>query len=110
MYIDDCVKGIDMITHCDALIATPINLGSSELVSINTLVSKVEKIAGVKVKRSYDLNAPKGVAGRNSDNTFIRKVLKWEPSTTLDTGLAATYRWIKGQYAKRQKGERVGIG
>jgi nucleoside-diphosphate-sugar epimerase len=110
MYIDDCVKGIDMITHCDALIATPINLGSSELVSINTLVSKVEKIAGVKVKRSFDLNAPKGVAGRNSDNTFIRKVLKWEPSTTLDTGLAATYRWIKGQYAKRQKGERVGIG
>jgi GDP-D-mannose 3',5'-epimerase len=110
MYIDDCVKGIDMITHCDDLIATPINLGSSELVSINTLVSKVEKIAGVKMKRSYDLTAPQGVAGRNSDNTFIRKVLKWEPSTTLDKGLAATYKWIKGQYDKRQKGERVGIG
>ena len=61
MYIDDCVKGIDMITHCDDLIATPINLGSSELVSINTLVGKVEKIAGVKLKRSYKLDAPLGV-------------------------------------------------
>src|SRR3984957_13766646 len=102
MYIDDCVKGIDRITHCDELIATPINLGSSELVSINTLVSKVEKIAGVKLKRSYKLDAPLGVAGRNSDNTFIKKVLKWEPDTTLDAGLAATYKWIKEQYNHRK--------
>src|SRR3984957_8983336 len=102
MYIDDCVKGIDMITHCDDLLATPINLGSSELVSINTLVGKVEKIAGVKLKRSYNLNAPQGVAGRNSDNTFIQKVLKWEPDTTLDKGLAATYKWIKEQYNHRK--------
>ena len=107
MYIDDCVKGIDRIMHCDALIATPINLGSSELVSINELVSKVEKIAGVKLKRSYDLNAPKGVAGRNSDNTFIRKVLKWEPSTPLDVGLKATYKWIKEQVQSRKEGRRV---
>jgi hypothetical protein len=84
MYIDDCVKGIDMITHCDELIATPINLGSSELVSINELLSKVEKIAGVKLKRHYDLDAPRGVAGRNSDNTFIQKMLKWEPKTPLN--------------------------
>jgi nucleoside-diphosphate-sugar epimerase len=110
MFIDDCVKGIDMITHCDDLIATPINLGSSELVSINTLVSKVEKIAAVKMKRHYDLEAPQGVAGRNSDNTFIKKMLKWEPSTSLDKGLAATYTWIKGQHEKRKKGERVGVG
>ena len=95
MYIDDCVLGIDKITHCDDLIATPINLGSSELVSINTLVSKVEKIAGVELKRSYNLNAPQGVAGRNSDNTFIQKMLEWEPNTTLDAGLAVTYAWIK---------------
>ena len=107
MYIDDCVKGIDMITHCDDLIATPINLGSSELVSINTLVSKVEKIAGVKLKRTYKLDAPLGVAGRNSDNTFIQQVLKWEPNTTLDNGLAATYKWIKVQYENRKKGKRV---
>src|SRR5215470_8599406 len=71
MYIADCVKGIDMIVHCDDLIATPINLGSSELVSINQLVDKVEAIAGVKLQRRHDLTAPRGVAGRNSDNTFI---------------------------------------
>jgi nucleoside-diphosphate-sugar epimerase len=110
MYIDDCVRGIDMITHCDELIATPINLGSSEMVSINTLVSKVEKIAGVKMRRTYDLNAPQGVAGRNSDNTFIKRVLKWEPNTPLDRGLASTYRWIREQYERRKKGQRVGIG
>ncbi len=107
MFIDDCVKGIDMITHCDALIATPINLGSNELVSINELVSKVERIAGVKLKREYQLDAPKGVAGRNSDNTFIKKMLKWEPNTTLDKGLAATYKWIGEQYQARKKGKRV---
>jgi len=99
-----------MITHCDELIATPINLGSSELVSINTLVSKVEKIAGVKMKRNYDPTGPLGVAGRNSDNTFIRKVLKWEPSTPLSKGLAVTYKWIKEQYEARKAGKRVGIG
>ena len=107
MFIDDCVKGIDRITHCDDLIATPINLGSSELVSINELVSKVEKIAGVKLKREYQLDAPRGVAGRNSDNTFIKKMLGWEPDTTLDKGLAATYKWIKEQYLNRKKGKRV---
>ena len=107
MYIDDCVKGIDRITHCDELIATPINLGSSELVSIDELVTKVEKIAGVKLKREYDLAAPRGVAGRNSDNTFIRQVLKWEPNTPLDAGLRATYQWIQQQYAARKQGRRV---
>ena len=110
MYIDDCVKGIDMITHCDDLIATPINLGSSELVSINELLSRIEKIAGVKMNRNYDPTAPQGVAGRNSDNTFIQQVLKWEPSTPLNKGLAATFKWIKEQSAKRKKGMRVGIG
>ena len=107
MYIDDCVKGIDTITHTDELIATPINLGSSELVTINELLSKIERIAGVKLKRNYDLSAPKGVAGRNSDNTFINKVLGWEPNTTLDKGLAATYKWINEQYRARKEGKRV---
>jgi GDP-D-mannose 3',5'-epimerase len=110
MYVDDCVKGIDKIMHCDDLIATPINLGSSELVSIDTLVSKVEKIAGKKLQRSYDLDAPRGVAGRNSDNTFIKKVLGWEPATPLDDGLAITYKWIQNQYERRKAGEHVGVG
>ena len=83
MYIDDCVQGIDMIMHCDDLIATPINLGSSELVSINELVGIVEEIGGVKLERNYELDAPTGVAGRNSDNTFIKAMLGWEPSTPL---------------------------
>jgi GDP-D-mannose 3',5'-epimerase len=107
MFIEDCLKGIDTIMHCDELIATPINLGSSELVSINDLVTKVEKIAGVKLKREYELTAPRGVAGRNSDNTFIQKMLHWEPDTTLDQGLRATYKWIKEQYYARKKGQRV---
>jgi GDP-D-mannose 3',5'-epimerase len=104
MYIDDCVKGIDRITHCEELVATPINLGTSELVSVNRLVSIIETIAGVKVERKYDLTAPQGVHGRNSDNAFIRKVLGWEPDTPLRTGLAKTYAWIRGQYEAREAG------
>jgi len=107
MFIDDCTRGIDMIMHCEDLIATPINLGSSELVSINELVSKVEKIAGVQLKREYDLSAPRGVGGRNSDNTFIQKVLGWEPNTTLDEGLLITYKWIGQQYYARKAGQRT---
>ncbi|HOX31362.1 MAG TPA: NAD-dependent epimerase/dehydratase family protein [Spirochaetales bacterium] len=107
MYIDDCVQGIDKITHCDALVATPINLGSSELIEINHLVSLAEEIGGVKLKRSYDPSAPKGVAGRNSDNTFIKQVLKWEPSTPFKAGLKKTYDWIATQRAARAAGRRV---
>jgi len=103
-YIDDCVKGIDMITHCPDLIATPINLGTSELVSVNELVSIIEGIAGVKMKRTYDLTAPQGVGGRNSDNTFIKKVLGWEPHIPLKVGLAKTYAWIKEQYERKKAG------
>jgi GDP-D-mannose 3',5'-epimerase len=107
MYIDDCVKGIDMITHCDQLIATPINLGSSELISINTLVSMAEEIGGVSLERQYDLTAPRGVAGRNSDNTFIQSILGWEPNTPFADGLAKTYAWIEDQYQQRKAGKRV---
>jgi nucleoside-diphosphate-sugar epimerase len=107
MYIDDCVEGIDMIMHCEELIATPINLGSDRLVSINELVSIVEKIAGIKLKRHYDPDAPRGVAGRNSDNTFIKQVLNWEPATPLEEGMEKTYRWISQQYADRKAGKQT---
>ena len=107
MYIDDCLHGIDQIMHCEKLIATPINLGTSELISINDLVSLAESLGGIKLQRHYDLNAPRGVAGRNSDNTFIQKQLGWEPNTTLHDGLTATYAWIKAQYAARKGGDRV---
>lgn len=105
MYIDDCLDGIDWITHSEALIATPINLGSSELISINGLVDLAEEIGGVKLKRKYKLDAPRGVAGRNSDNTFIKKMLGWEPSTPFRKGLATTYRWIEEQYLGRKAGK-----
>jgi nucleoside-diphosphate-sugar epimerase len=107
MFIDDCVNGIDMITHCERLIATPINLGSAEMVSINRLVDLIEAIGGVKLQRKYLLDAPKGVAGRNSDNTFIRSVLDWEPSTPLRDGLRRTYAWIEEQYYLRKAGGQV---
>ena len=107
MYIDDCVKGIDLIMHCEELVGVPINLGSSELVTINELVSKVERIAGVRLSRHYELDAPRGVNGRNSDNTFIKQVLHWEPNTPLDTGLKKTYNWIEEQYSERKQGKLV---
>lgn len=107
MFIDDCVLGIDQIMHCEDLTATPINLGSSELVSVDELVSAIEEIAGVKLHRKYILEAPRGVAGRNSDNTFIKQVLGWEPNTPLKEGLAKTYAWIEGQYYDLKAGKRV---
>ncbi len=105
MYIDDCTLGIDKIMHCDELIATPVNLGSSRLISINDLVGMIETIAGITLKREYILNAPKGVAGRNSDNTFIKQVLGWEPDTPLEEGMKKTYEWIKKQYEDRKAGK-----
>jgi len=101
MYIDDCVYGIDRIMHSD--IHEPINLGSSEVVTINGLVTLVEQIAGVKLDRRYNLDAPKGVNGRNSDNTLIQKYLGWEPSIRLREGMAKTYAWIEGEYAKKHQ-------
>jgi nucleoside-diphosphate-sugar epimerase len=95
MYIDDCLKGTLAILESD--IHEPINLGSSELVTINQLVDIVEDIAGVRLNRRYDLSAPKGVNGRNSDNTTIRNYLGWEPSIRLRDGIAKTYKWIEAQ-------------
>jgi nucleoside-diphosphate-sugar epimerase len=99
MFIDDCIEGTRRIMDCD--VEDPINLGSSEMVSINQLVDIVEEIAGVKLVRRYALDAPKGVRGRNSDNTMIRRRLGWEPSTSLRTGLGHTYRWIFDQVLAR---------
>ena len=92
MYIDDCTKGSQSILESDIL--EPINLGSDELVTINQLVDIAEEIAGVHLKRNYNLSAPKGVNGRNSDNTMILDDLGWEPSIRLKDGLARTYAWI----------------
>jgi GDP-D-mannose 3', 5'-epimerase len=101
MYIDDCILGVQKIMNSEIL--DPINLGSSEMVSINQLVDIVENIAGLKLKRTYDLDAPKGVMGRNSDNTLIKKYLNWEPSIPLRQGLEKTYAWIYDEYMIREK-------
>jgi GDP-D-mannose 3',5'-epimerase len=101
MYIDDCVHGIKAITDSDIL--EPLNLGSSELVTINQLVDIVEDIAGVKLERRYQLDAPKGVNGRNSDNTLIQQYLGWEPSIRLRDGMAKTYAWILEEFRAAQQ-------
>ncbi|MCS6954693.1 MAG: NAD-dependent epimerase/dehydratase family protein, partial [Bryobacterales bacterium] len=98
MYIDDCIFGTLLLMNSS--VREPLNIGSSELVSINRLVDVVEDIAGVRLRRRYDLDAPKGVRGRNSDNTKIKALLGWEPSVRLRDGLEVTYAWIEEQIAK----------
>jgi GDP-D-mannose 3', 5'-epimerase len=98
-YIDDCVEGTVRLT--DSEITEPLNIGSSELVTINQLIDAVEQIAGIEVERRYNSSAPQGVRGRNSDNTLIRGGLGWEPQISLAEGLERTYRWIYDQLAVR---------
>lgn len=99
MYIDDCLKGIELITESDHVLE-PVNLGSDELVSIDGLVEIVESIAGLRLTRRYDPNAPKGVNGRNSDNTLIRQHLGWAPDIRLRVGLEKTYAWIHDEMVR----------
>jgi nucleoside-diphosphate-sugar epimerase len=95
MFVDDCVKGTRMLTESD--VTEPINIGSSELVSINGLIDIISDIAGITVERRHDMSAPQGVRGRNSDNTMIVDKLGWEPSTSLRSGLEVTYAWVLEQ-------------
>ncbi len=101
MYIDDCLKGTQMLMESD--VVDPINIGSAEMVSVNQLVDLAEEIGGVKLRRIYDPTAPKGVVGRNSDNTRIKQLLHWEPSIPLRLGLEQTYNWIYDQYMARKR-------
>lgn len=105
MYIDDCIKGIVDIMHSD--IEEPINLGSSEITTINGLVDLVAEIAGVDVTRRHKLDAPKGVNGRNSDNTLIQQYLGWEPGISLKEGMTKTFDWIAAEYAAKYQTEPV---
>jgi len=94
-FIDDCLFGTQALMASD--VAEPLNIGSDQLVTINTLVDIVEQIAGVRLKRKYSLDAPKGVRGRNSDNTLIRQRLGWAPSVRLEDGMRQTYEWIRSE-------------
>lgn len=98
MYIDDCVEGLIRMMASDFREA--LNLGTDRLVTIDQLVDIVCGIAGKKLAKRHDLSKPQGVRGRNSDNSRLRKVLGWEPGTTLEQGLAVTYRWIEGELRK----------
>jgi len=102
-YVDDTIDGLFRLMDSD--VTEPINLGSSQLVTINGLVDLVEEIAGVSLKRTYDLSAPQGVRGRNSDNTLILELLGWEPAISLEAGLEETYRWIYDQMTSGARGE-----
>ena len=99
MYIDDCIEGIIKIFNANY--SKPINLGSSEQVSINELINIIEKIANVELTKKYQLDKPLGVRGRSSDNTLIKKVLGWEPNISLEDGLKLTYSWIYGEIDKK---------
>jgi nucleoside-diphosphate-sugar epimerase len=101
-YIDDCLEGTLRLTASD--VREPLNVGSDQLVTINELVDVVEGIAGVSLERRYELDAPQGVRGRNSDNTLIRERLGWAPSVSLEDGLAATYAWVHDQVAATRSG------
>ncbi len=105
MYIDDCITGLDKLMESD--FSDPINLGRSELVSINQLIDIISDIAGVEVEREHNLDAPQGVRGRNSDNSLILEKLNWEPEVDLKTGLAKTYSWIEEQIEREARGEYV---
>ena len=105
MFIDDCIKGTELIMH--SRVEEPLNLGSDQLVTINQLVDIVENIAGVKLRRRYLLDAPKGVRGRNSDNTLIKEHLGWAPAISLEDGLEKTYRWIRDQMMRIEAGQRA---
>jgi nucleoside-diphosphate-sugar epimerase len=106
-YVDDCVQGIQRLLHLE--VEEPLNIGSDELVTINQLVDIAEEIAGVKFRRNYKLDTPKGVRGRNSGNTQIKARLGWAPSIPLRTGMEQTYRWIYDQAKARHEGRPYAV-
>ncbi|MEM6910846.1 MAG: NAD-dependent epimerase/dehydratase family protein [Verrucomicrobiota bacterium] len=105
MYINDCLEGIARLMN--SAHSEPINLGRSELVTINRLVDLVEEVAGIRVERRYQLDAPQGVRGRNSDNQEILSVLGWQPEIDLRSGIDPTYIWIEEQFQRRKNGASI---
>ena len=107
-YIDDCVEGIYRLMRSDH--REPINLGQDRMISVNELVDMVATIAGKRIGKQYDLTKPQGVRGRNSDNTRLREVLKWEPTVSLEEGLEVTYHWIAGELQKQTNQSQTATG
>lgn len=107
-YIEDCIEGLHRLMKSD--VYEPLNLGQDRLISVNQLVSLCSEIGGKRLRRRYDLTKPQGVRGRNSDNSRLRAVLGWEPATSLEDGLAQTYRWIEQQVSLRQASQQLAAG
>jgi nucleoside-diphosphate-sugar epimerase len=108
MFIDDCIMGIQKIMGCSKLIGKPINLGSEERMSVDGMIDEIESAAGIcGINRVYQPDAPKGVVGRASDNTMIREILGWEPSTSFHDGIKITYDWIHQQVINSRSGKKV---
>jgi len=101
MYIDDCIKGLLKLMASEY--REPLNLGTDRMVTVDELVDIIANIAGKKVVKRHDFTKPQGVRGRNSDNTRLKQVLKWEPATSLEDGLGVTYRWIENELKKAGK-------
>ena len=104
-YIDDCIEGTLRLMESE--VPEPLNIGSDQLVTVDQLVDIVESIAGVELVRRYKLDAPKGVRGRNSDNTLVRQKLGWSPSRRLEDGMRETYGWIYAQMTESNANRRV---
>ena len=99
MFIDDCIKGTKKLfeSRCREV----LNIGSEEQVSVNQMINMIEEIAGYKVEKNYQLEKPKGVRGRSSNNDLVKAKLGWDSEITLKTGLEITYRWIEEEIAKK---------
>lgn len=95
LYIDECLQGIEKVMEGGYVI--PFNVGSNEVVSIETLAKIIISISGKNLGITYEPNQPQGVRARNSDNTLIEKALGWKPTAKLYAGLEKTYNWINEQ-------------
>tara|TARA_B100000579_G_scaffold343016_1_gene295209 strand:+ start:407 stop:736 length:330 start_codon:yes stop_codon:yes gene_type:complete len=95
MNIDDCIEGTLKVFNSE--FSDVFNVGSEEQVSINQMIEMIEDIANKKFEKNYQLDKPKGVRGRSSDNTFVRTKIGWDTKITLKEGLKKTYEWIYEQ-------------
>jgi len=107
MFIEDCIKGTKKIFESDC--REVLNIGSEEQVSINQMIKIIEEISGYKVEKNYQLDKPKGVRGRSSNNDLVRSKLGWDFEISLKSGLEITYKWIEEEIAKKSNSNKFTI-
>lgn len=101
LYIDECIEATRRLMDHPSFIG-PVNIGSEEMVTINQLVDIAAKVAGKTIAKKH-VSGPLGVRGRNSDNTLIREILRWDYEQSLEVGIEKTYKWISEQIAQKAK-------